>query len=106
MFQKIDYQERWWIRLQGPEPGGIEKLSLLQFLASQPQSIIIDVSIMTINKLATTSEEITTQVYFEGNNTYSSLLIADRATKIINDHDPESPLFLYLPFQVGNMPSL
>ena len=104
MFKQIDHQERWWVRLQGPEPGGIEKLSLHQFLASQPQSTIV--SMLTIDKIATTSEEITTQVYFEGNNTYSSLLIADRATKIINDHDPESPLFLYLPFQVGNMPSL
>ena len=61
---------------------------------------------LTINKIATTSKEFTTQVYFEGNNTYSSLLIADRASKIINDHDPESPLFLYLPFQVGKMTSL
>ena len=40
------------------------------------------------------------QVYFEGNNTYSSLLLADRATKIIAEHNPETPLFLYLPFQV------
>ena len=106
MFKQIDHQERWWVRLQGPEPGGIEKLSLLQFLVSQSKSIIIDVSMLRIDKIATTSKEITTQVYFEGNNTYSSLLIADRATKIINDHDPESPLFLYLPFQVGNMPTL
>ena len=40
------------------------------------------------------------QVYFEGNNTYSSLLLADRATKIIAEHNPDTPLFLYLPFQV------
>ena len=40
------------------------------------------------------------QVYFEGNNTYSSLLLADRATEIIAQHNPETPLFLYLPFQV------
>ena len=40
------------------------------------------------------------QVYFEGNNTYSSLLLADRATEIISGHNPETPLFLYLPFQV------
>ena len=40
------------------------------------------------------------RVYFEGNNTYSSLLLADRATEIIAGHNPETPLFLYLPFQV------
>jgi len=39
------------------------------------------------------------EVYFEGNNTYSSLLLADRATKIIAEHNPDTPLFLYLPFQ-------
>jgi len=39
------------------------------------------------------------QVFFEGNNTYSSKLLADRAAEVIQEHPADRPLFLYLPFQ-------
>ncbi|XP_066304132.1 arylsulfatase B-like [Branchiostoma lanceolatum] len=38
------------------------------------------------------------------NGTYSTYLFAQRAADIVNQHDPNSPLFLYLPFQNVHAP--
>ena len=38
------------------------------------------------------------------NGTYSTILIQERAKKIISKHNPETPLFLYVPFQSVHEP--
>ncbi|XP_059143573.1 arylsulfatase B-like [Physella acuta] len=39
------------------------------------------------------------EVYKAANGTYSSYLYTERIKQVINSHDPQTPLFLYLPFQ-------
>ena len=39
------------------------------------------------------------EVAWEANGTYSSYLLQQRAEAVIRNHDPATPLFLYVPFQ-------
>ena len=44
------------------------------------------------------------RVAWEANGTYSTSLIQERSLSIIADHDPDTPLFLYVPFQAVHGP--
>ena len=68
-----------------------------------PDIDIVVIVIVIINVIFTvTVVVIVTEldVLSQGNGTYSSSLLADRAVSIIEQHSGEQPLFLYLPFQV------
>ena len=43
-------------------------------------------------------------VAWEANGTYSTTLIQRRAEQIIKNHDPNTPMFLYVPFQSVHEP--
>ena len=45
------------------------------------------------------------QVLWGANETYSTYLYAERASKVIQEHDTEKPLFLYFPIQSVHYPS-
>jgi len=44
------------------------------------------------------------EVLYEATGTYSTTLFQDRAVEVIREHDPEKPLFLYVPFQSVHSP--
>lgn len=41
---------------------------------------------------------------FADNNTYSTMQFTERAREIITNHDSDTPLFLYVPYQAVHFP--
>ena len=45
------------------------------------------------------------EVDWEASGIYSTYLIQERAQKIIREHDSDSPMFMYVPFQAVHFPN-
>ena len=46
-----------------------------------------------------------TEVAWDAHGTYSTYLIQERAQQIIREHDSDSPMFMYVPFQAVHGPN-